>query len=106
MTTFNSKKVFYKHVKTIRFRLTYDGKALFCSVCLAFGNEINSFVMGMSTWSHMHQRIIEHEQNYVHTYSTEAFVFNHKENSIDYLLFKNQKQVKYERVKKKRQKRA
>lgn len=59
--------------------------------------------MGMSTWSHVHQRIVEHEQSRVHTNSTEAYFLNHKEKSIDYLLFKNQKQARYEMVKKKRQ---
>lgn len=61
ITPFISKKTFYKQDKTLRFWLTYNGEALFCSVCLAFGIEMNSFILGMSTWSHVHQRIIEHE---------------------------------------------
>ncbi|KAL5241935.1 hypothetical protein ACI65C_009345 [Semiaphis heraclei] len=36
-TFFNCKKVFYKADGTNRFWLTFDGKSLFCTVCLAFG---------------------------------------------------------------------
>ena len=51
-TLFNCKNVFYKSNGINRFWLTFDGKSLFCTVCLAFGSKNNSFVLGMNTWSH------------------------------------------------------
>lgn len=89
-TFFNCKKVFYKADGTNRFWLTFDGKSLFCTVCLAFGSKNNSFVLGMNTWSHTYQRIQENENILEHNASIEAYFLHVHKTNIDNLLFVNQ----------------
>lgn len=99
---FVSKKVFFKEDKTQRFWLSYNWEALFCTVCLAFSNENNTFMSGMSTWTHVHQRINEHENSQIHNKSTEAYFLNHNKKNIDFLLFSNQMNKRKEMIKKNR----
>ncbi|KAF0707145.1 protein FAM200A-like, partial [Aphis craccivora] len=89
-TFFNCKKVLYKADGTNRFWLTFDGKSLFCTVCLAFGSKNNSFVLGMNTWSHTYQRIQENENILEHNASIEAYFLHVHKTNIDNLLFVNQ----------------
>ncbi|XP_050065875.1 uncharacterized protein LOC126554927 [Aphis gossypii] len=52
---FNSNKIFFRENGTNRVWLTFDesSKQLFCSVCLAFASESNSFTKGVSDWKHL-----------------------------------------------------
>lgn len=100
---FVSNKVFFKEDKTQRYWLSYSGEALFCSICLAFSNENNVFTLGMSTWTHVYQRIKEHENSKCHNRCTEAYFLNHNKKNIDFLLFSNQLSKRKETVKKNRQ---
>jgi len=71
---FNSNKIFLRENGTNRVWLTFDesSKQLFCTVCLAFASESNSFTKGVSDWKHVHQRIKEHESRIVHSRSSES----------------------------------
>ncbi|KAL4096735.1 hypothetical protein QTP88_021629 [Uroleucon formosanum] len=60
---FKSSKVFLGKNNIQRRWITYDehSEKLFCSVCLAFSSERNIFIDGFNTWSHVYQRVQEHE---------------------------------------------
>ncbi|XP_065672002.1 uncharacterized protein LOC136089840 [Hydra vulgaris] len=54
-----------------------EEECLFCSVCLAHGNEKqkpSSFVTGFNSWTHIHQRIVEHESSKRHQECVEAYL--------------------------------
>lgn len=86
---FKSSKAFLGKNNIQRRWLTYDecSKKLFCSVCLAFSFEQNIFTDGFNTWSHIYQRIQEHEIIKSHNLSSEAFLNFSSKKTIDYRLF-------------------
>lgn len=98
---FKTSKAFYRKDKSQRFWLSYDihSQSLFCSVCLSFSSEDNVFTRGLSHWTHIYQRINEHEKSKNHTMSTEAYLHFANNKSIDYLLFSEQKHKLKEEVK-------
>lgn len=86
---FKSSKAFLGKNNIQRRWLTYDehSKKLFCSVCLAFSSEQNIFIDGFNTWSHIYQRVQEHESIKSHNLSSEAFLNFSSKKTIDYRLF-------------------
>lgn len=86
---FKSSKAFLGKNNIQRRWLTYDecSKKLFCSVCLAFSSEQNIFTDGFNTWSHIYQRIQEHEIIKSHNLFSEAFLNFSSKKTIDYRLF-------------------
>ncbi|KAL4091486.1 hypothetical protein QTP88_026173 [Uroleucon formosanum] len=86
---FKSSKVFLGKNNIQRRWLTYDehSEKLFCSVCLAFSSERNIFIDGFNTWSHVYQRVQEHEIIKSHNLSLEAFLNYSSKKTIDYRLF-------------------
>jgi len=86
---FKSSKVFLGKNNIQRRWLTYDehSEKLFCSVCLAFSSERNIFIDGFNTWSHVYQRVQEHEIIKSHNLSSEAFLNYSSKKTIDYRLF-------------------
>lgn len=98
---FKTSKAFYRKDKSQRYWLSYDihSQSLFCSVCLSFSSEDNVFTQGLSHWTHVYQRINEHEKSKNHTMSTDAYLRFANNKSIDYLLFSEQKHKLKEEVK-------
>ncbi|KAL4084758.1 hypothetical protein QTP88_027669 [Uroleucon formosanum] len=86
---FKSSKVFLGKNNIQRRWLTYDehSEKLFCSVCLAFSSERNIFIDGFNTWSHVYQRVQEHEIIKSHNLFSEAFLNYSSKKTIDYRLF-------------------
>lgn len=102
---FDFKKVFFKKNDALRTWCTYDlneGK-LYCSVCLAFATENNTFTIGFNDWRHVHQRMKEHESSKNHDRCSEAYFIHIQKKDIGNLLFVNQKRLQREEVKKCRQ---
>ncbi|KAL4122585.1 hypothetical protein QTP88_014887 [Uroleucon formosanum] len=89
---FKSSKVFLGKNNIQRRWLTYDehSEKLFCSVCLAFSSERNIFIDGFNTWSHVYQRVQEHEIIKSHNLSSEAFLNYLSKKTIYYRLFSEQ----------------
>jgi len=98
---FKSSKAFYRKDKSQRCWLSYDvfSQSLFCSVCLSFSSEDNVFTQGLKLWTHVYQRIDEHEKSKNHTLCTDAYLHHTNNKSIDYLLFSDQKHKVKEEVK-------
>lgn len=74
-------KVYYRVQNNVTFNrewlsLCKENNKLFCSFCLAFGNEDNRFTLGCSILSsnNPHTRINEHEKSVNHENSCEAFL--------------------------------
>ncbi|XP_050065626.1 uncharacterized protein LOC126554614 [Aphis gossypii] len=85
VTQFKSSKAFYGKNNIQRRWLSYDttSESLFCSVCLAFSSDKNVFVEGLNVWSHVYQRIHEHEISKCHTLCSELFTDQlHKKKSV------------------------
>eukprot|EP00102_Acyrthosiphon_pisum_P019919 XP_016657129.1 PREDICTED: zinc finger MYM-type protein 1-like [Acyrthosiphon pisum] len=102
---FDSKKVFFKNNNMNRIWCTYDVQEnkLYCSVCLAFTTEMNTFTRGLNDWRHVHQRIKEHENSKNHNFCSEAYFLHFQKKDIGNLLFVNQNRLQREEVKKCRQ---
>jgi len=102
---FDSKKVFFKNNNMNRIWCTYDVQEnkLYCSVCLAFTTEMNTFTTGLNDWRHVHQRIKEHENSKNHNFCSEAYFLHFQKKDIGNLLFVNQNRLQREEVKKCRQ---
>jgi len=102
---FDSKKVFFKNNNMNRIWCTYDVQEnkLYCSVCLAFTTEMNTFTTGLNDWRHVHQRIKEHENSKNHNFCSEAYLLHFQKKDIGNLLFVNQNRLQREEVKKCRQ---
>lgn len=102
---FDSKKVFFKNNNMNRIWCTYDVQEnkLYCSVCLAFTTEMNTFITGLNDWRHVHQRIKEHENSKNHNFCSEAYLLHFQKKDIGNLLFVNQNRLQREEVKKCRQ---
>lgn len=100
---FSSNKIFFRENETNRIWLTFDesSKKLFCSVCLAFASEQNTFTKGMSDWKHIHQRINEHENSIIHSRSSESYFLKTANKDIDSLLFSNLNNIAKQNIKKK-----
>ncbi|KAL4089590.1 hypothetical protein QTP88_024603 [Uroleucon formosanum] len=96
---FNPNKIFLRENGTNRVWLTFDesSKQLFCSVCLAFASESNSFTKGVFDWKHVHQRIKEHESSIVHSRSSESYFLKTQNKDIDSPLFSNLQNIKKNR---------
>ncbi|XP_065642999.1 uncharacterized protein LOC136074593 [Hydra vulgaris] len=77
---FNSKMVYYRPedgIQRMLLSFSEEKECLFCSVCLADGNEKqkpSSFVTGFNSWTHIHQRIVEHESSKRHQECVEAYL--------------------------------
>ncbi|KAL4097464.1 hypothetical protein QTP88_022246 [Uroleucon formosanum] len=102
---FDSKKVFFKNNNMNRIWCTYDVQEnkLYCSVCLAFTTEMNTFTTGLNDRRHVHQRIKEHENSKNHNFCSEAYFLHFHKKDIGNLLFVNQNRLQREEVKKRRQ---
>lgn len=89
---FKSSKAFYGKNNIQRRWLSYDttSESLYCSVCLAFSSDKNVFVEGLNVWSHVYQRIHEHEISKCHTLCSESFFNYSNKKTIDYRLFTDQ----------------
>lgn len=89
---FKSSKAFYGKNNIQRRWLSYDttSESLYCSVCLAFSSDKNVFVEGLNVWSHVYQRINEHESSKCHTLCSESFLNYSNKKTIDYRLFTDQ----------------
>jgi len=89
---FKSSKAFYGKNNIQRRWLSYDliSKSLYCSVCLVFSSEKNVFIEGLNVWSHVYQRIHEHETSKCHTLCSESFLNYSNKKVIDYRLFTDQ----------------
>lgn len=89
---FKSSKAFYGKNNIQRRWLSYDttSESLYCSVCLAFSSDKNVFVEGLNVWSHVYQRIHEHEISKCHTLCSESFLNYSNKKTIDYRLFTDQ----------------
>lgn len=68
-------------------------------MCLCFSSEDNIFTRGLQLWTHVYQRIDEHENRKNHTICTDVYIHNANNKSIDYLLFSDQKHKLKEEVK-------
>lgn len=103
----NAHRVFCRSDGINRNWLSYgeESKALFCTVCLAYSKtgDVNSFTDGMNSWKHVHQRIEEHENSKFHEKCVEAHIMSVKERDIYSLLFSQQKKIRDQQVKEKRQ---
>ena len=77
---FNSKMVYYRPedgMQRMFLSFSEEEECLFCSVCLAHGNEKqkpSSVVTGFNSWTHIHQRIVEHESSKRHQECVEAYL--------------------------------
>ena len=77
---FNSKMVYYRPedgMQRMFLSFSEEEECLFCSVCLAHENEKqkpSSFVTGFNSWTHIHQRIVEHESSKRHQECVEAYL--------------------------------
>ncbi|KAL4113078.1 hypothetical protein QTP88_016768 [Uroleucon formosanum] len=85
---FDSKKVFFKNNNMNRIWCTYDVQEnkLYCSVCLAFTTEMNTFTTGLNDCRHVHQRIKEHENSKNHNFCSEAYFLHFQKKDIGNLL--------------------
>lgn len=98
---FKSSKAYFRKNKTKRCWLTFNNNSMkiYCSVCLAFSSESNLFTQGLNVWTHVYQRINEHENSNNHRNCSEAYlIFSNKKN-IDFLLLSTQKNKKKEEAK-------
>ncbi|XP_034062116.1 uncharacterized protein LOC117539872 [Gymnodraco acuticeps] len=80
-------------------------EVLFCSLCMAFANprDSNSFITGMTNFTHIHQRVEEHEQSHAHRGCAEAYFLRFSKNTIQDLLMGPQMSRHREEVRRKRQ---
>jgi hypothetical protein len=103
----NAQRVFFRSDGINRNWVSYcqESKALFCTVCLAYGktDDMNSFTEGMNSWKHVHQRIEEHENSKYHEKCVEAHIVSVSERDIDSILFSQQNKIRYQQVQEKRQ---
>ena len=103
----NAHRVFFRSNGINRNWVSYckESKALFCTVCLAYGktDNMNSFTAGMNSWKHVHQRIEEHENSKYHEKCVEAHIMSVSERDIDSILFSQQNKKRYQQVQEKRQ---
>ncbi|KAL4088595.1 hypothetical protein QTP88_023684 [Uroleucon formosanum] len=85
-----SDNFFFKNNNMNRIWCTYDVQEnkLYCSVCLAFTTEMNTFTTGLNDWRHVHQQ---------------AYFLHFQKKDIGNLLFVNQNRLQREEVKKRRQ---
>jgi hypothetical protein len=103
----NAYRVFFRSNGINRNWVSYfkESKALFCTVCLAYGktDDMNSFTTGMNSWKHVHQRIEEHENSKYHEKCVEAHLMSASGRDIDSILFSQQSKRRYQEVQEKRQ---
>jgi len=99
---FKSSKAYFRSNSIKRQWLSFDNqsKSLFCSVCLAFSSEPNLFTKGLSVWTHVYQRIEEHEASKTHMSCSESYLLHTSNKTIDILLFSDFKKKQKEEVKK------
>lgn len=99
---FKSSKAYFRSSSIRRQWLSFDiqSKSLFCSVCLAFSSESNLFTKGLSIWTHVYQRIEEHEASKTHMSCSESYLLHTSNKTIDILLFSDFKKKQKEEVKK------
>ena len=99
-------KIFRRESGTSRQWVSYDSlsKRLHCYVCVTFSNtsEENPFIVGMSDWRHVYQRIAEHESTRIHKTCSEAFLLFSNGINIRQRLFSQQMQLRKKQVHKKR----
>ncbi|XP_022182782.1 uncharacterized protein LOC111042460 [Myzus persicae] len=99
---FKSSKAYFRSNSIKRQWLSFDNqsKSLFCSVCLAFSSEPNLFTKGLSVWTHVYQRIEEHEASKTHMSCSESYLLHTSNKTINILLFSDFKKKKKEEIKK------
>ncbi|XP_022161623.1 uncharacterized protein LOC111027533 [Myzus persicae] len=99
---FKSSKAYFRSNSIKRQWLSFDNqsKSLFCSVCLAFSSEPNLFTKGLSVWTHVYQRIEEHEASKTHMSCSESYLLHTSYKTINILLFSDFKKKKKEEIKK------
>lgn len=102
------KKVFQCEDGTNRKWLTYceETHTLYCSVCIAHAKPCdrgNSFIVGMRDWRHIHQRIGQHKQSFVHRNCAETYSLSASKVNINHLLCGQQMSAHREQVRKRRQ---
>ncbi|GLV31430.1 hypothetical protein CBL_07192 [Carabus blaptoides fortunei] len=59
---------------------------LFCSICLAYGQECNIFQKGMSDWKHIYQNVERHEKSKYHDQNATSYFIFINNLSIDSLI--------------------
>jgi len=68
---------------------------IYCTVCLAFFSEPNLFTQGLNVWTHVYQRIDEHENSNNHRNCSEAYLtFSNKKNFLHKKIIKKKRQRK------------
>lgn len=92
----NVKKTFYRSDGTVRNWLSFNkgNNGFYCTVCLAFSksDDESKFISGLFDIDpkHLYSRIHEHENSKNHFHSSESYMMQSKEKTIDVLLFKDQ----------------
>lgn len=99
---FKSSKTYFRSNSIKRQWLSFNNqsKSLFCSVCLAFSSEPNLFTKGLSVWTHVYQRIEEHEASKTHMSCSESYLLHTSNKTINILLFSDFKKKKKKKLKK------
>ncbi|CAI6376034.1 unnamed protein product [Macrosiphum euphorbiae] len=61
-------------------------KALFCNICLCYGDGSGSFSKGFSVWKHVYERVSDHEETITHKLNVDAHLMKKQFSSVDSLL--------------------
>lgn len=61
-------------------------KALFCNICLCYGDGFGSFSKGFSVWRHVYERVSDHEETITHKLNVDAHLMKKQFSSVDSLL--------------------
>ena len=77
---------------------------MYCTVCIAYTNEINTnaFTKGMGDWRHLYQRIDEHECSKKHDECARAHLISKQGTDVHSMLFKGHKTIRETQVRNKR----
>ncbi|XP_060857136.1 uncharacterized protein LOC132934792 isoform X2 [Metopolophium dirhodum] len=61
-------------------------KALFCNICLCYGDKSGSFSKEFSVWKHVYERVSDHEETVTQKLNVDAHLMKKQFSSVDSLL--------------------
>lgn len=104
---FTAQKMYSTSDGVKRMWVTYrpEPPAIFCSLCLAFGESRDSstFITGNTDWRHIYSRVIEHEKSKSHRLCVDAYILYNNSASVDSLVIYGQSSVRKSQVNARRQ---
>jgi len=65
---------------------SFKHKALFCCICICYGDGTGPFSKGFTDWKHVYTRISEHENSKKHKMNVDAHIMKKNYGSIDSLI--------------------